>query len=100
MQRQLNLFNEQDTVNDMGLSPIRDAISVSPFPGIKSLQTRLSCVLFSLGPTRNSTPNGIAIKDLKEVLWHLEVNLIKAVAEDGETGVLFARVLRRTLKIP
>ena len=46
MRRVLDLFNEQGTLDEMGLGNLRDAISDALFPGTSYNQTRLRYVLF------------------------------------------------------
>ena len=46
MRRVLSLFDEQGTVDEMGLGVLRDAFSDALFPGTSSIQTRLRYVLF------------------------------------------------------
>ena len=88
MQKLLNLFNEQGTVDEMGLGLIRDALSGELFPGITSLQTHLRYVLFIPWVYKKLDTRLSAKEDLNESLRRLEVNLIKPLAETGETGVI------------
>ena len=46
MRRVLDLFNEQGTLDEMGLGSLRDALSDALFPGTSYIQTRLRYVLF------------------------------------------------------
>ena len=46
MRQVLDLFNEQGTVDEMGLGRLRDALSEALFPGTSTIQTRLRYVLF------------------------------------------------------
>ncbi len=88
MQKLLNLFNEQGTVDEMGLGLIRDAFSAELFPGITSLQTHLRYVLFIPWVYKKLDTQCKAGTDLPENLRRAEVNLIKPLAETGETGVI------------
>ena len=42
----VELFKEEDTVDELGIGSIRDALADSLFPGTSVLQTRLRYVLF------------------------------------------------------
>ncbi|TVP74845.1 MAG: hypothetical protein EA353_14930, partial [Puniceicoccaceae bacterium] len=46
VRRVLDLFNEQGTVDELGLGSLRDVISNALFPGTSVLLTRLRYVLF------------------------------------------------------
>ena len=46
VRRVLDLFNEQGTVDELGLGSLRDTISNALFPGTSVLHTRLRYVLF------------------------------------------------------
>ena len=46
MRRVLDLFNEQGTLDEMGLGSLRDALSDALFPGTSYIHTRLRYVLF------------------------------------------------------
>ena len=88
MQRLLNLFNEQGTVDEMGLGMIRDVFSSQLFPGITSLQPHLRYVLFIPWVYKKLETGQIHESDLNENLRRAEVNLIKPLSETGETGVI------------
>ena len=88
MQKLLNLFNEQGTVDEMGLGMIRDAFSAELFPGITSLQTHLRYVLFVPWIYKKLDTQRAVEADLNENLRRVEVNLIKPLAETGDTGVI------------
>ena len=88
MQKLLNLFNEQGTVDEMGLGAIRDAFSAELFPGITSLQTHLRYVLFVPWIYQKLDTQRTVEADLNESLRRAEVNLIKPLAETGEKGVI------------
>ena len=88
MQILLNLFNEQGTVDEMGLGAIRDAFSAELFPGITSLQTHLRYVLFVPWIYKTLDTRRAVEADLNENLRRAEVELIKPLAQTGDTGVI------------
>ena len=88
MQKLLNLFNEQGTVDEMGLGAIRDAFSAELFPGVTSLQTHLRYVLFVPWIYQKLDTQRTVEADLNENLRRAEVNLIKPLAETGDKGVI------------
>lgn len=88
MQKLLNLFNEQGTVDEMGLGMIRDAFSGELFPGITSLQTHLRYVLFVPWIYQKLDARPANEENLRENLRRAEVELIKPLAQNGDTGVI------------
>lgn len=88
MQILLNLFNEQGTVDEMGLGMIRDAFSDELFPGITSLQTHLCYVLFVLWIYKKLDTRPVNEANLHKNLRSAEVELIKPLAQNGDTGVI------------
>lgn len=88
MQKLLNLFNEQGTVDEMGLGMIRDAFSGELFPGITSLQTHLRYVLFVPWIYQKLDSRPANEENLRENLRRAEVELIKPLAQNGDTGVI------------
>ena len=88
MQKLLNLFNEQGTVDEMGLGMIRDAFSGELFPGITSLQTHLRYVLFVPWIYKKLDSRPANEENLRENLQRAEVELIKPLAQNGDTGVI------------
>lgn len=88
MQKLLNLFNEQGTVDEMGLGMIRDAFSGELFPGITSLQTHLRYVLFVPWIYKKLDSRPANEENLRENLRRAEVELIKPLAQNGDTGVI------------
>ena len=88
MQKFLNLFKEQGTVDEMGLGMIRDAFSAELFLGITSLQTHLRYVLFVPWVYKKLDILSANEADLHENLRRAEVELIRPLAQNGDTGVI------------
>ena len=86
MQILLNLFNEQGTVDEMGLGMIRDAFSNELFPGITSLRTHLCCVLFVLWIYKKLDTRPVNEANLHKNLRSAEVELIKPLAQTEAKG--------------
>jgi hypothetical protein len=86
MMEVVSLFHERGTVDDLGIGPIRDAISDTLFPGLSVLHTRARYLLFvpwiAHRLEAERTPAGQAARRFRE----LEVQLIHSLIE-GEAGL-------------
>ena len=58
MRRVLDLFQEQGTLDEMGLGSLRDVLSDALFPGTSYIHTRLRYVLFIPWLYQRSRPAG------------------------------------------
>ena len=93
MRRVLDLFNEQGTLDEMGLGSLRDAISDALFPGTSYLQTRLRYVLFVPWIYRRLESRQRAGANVAEAARRNEIGLIGALERssaeaDGIIGVV------------
>ena len=91
MRQVLNLFNEQGTVDEMGLGTLRDALSEALFPGTSTIQTRLRYVLFVPWIYRQMEARRVDASGVSALLRKAELDLIGPLAgntdSDGVIGV-------------
>ncbi|MDE0283027.1 MAG: DUF6361 family protein [Gammaproteobacteria bacterium] len=88
MQRVLDLFKEQGTVDEMGLGTLRDALSNVLFPGITSIQTRLRYALFIPWIYQMLEDRHIPSERVSEEARRAEVRLIYPLSQSQELGVI------------
>ena len=92
MRRVLDLFNEQGTVDEMGLGTLRDAMGDALFPGTSTLLTRLRYVLFIPWIYQRLEARRVAASSVSAQLREAEVNLIwRLKASEDAEGVIGAR---------
>ena len=92
MRQVLDLFNEQGTVDEMGLGSLRDALSEALFPGTSTIQTRLRYVLFVPWIYRQIEARRTAASDVSTQLRKAELDLIGPLLENGwSQGVIGER---------
>lgn len=92
MRKVLDLFNEQGTVDEMGLGRLRDALSEALFPGTSTIQTRLRYVLFVPWIYRQLEARRVAASSVSEQLRKAELDLIGPLLENGRSqGVIGER---------
>ena len=101
MRRVLDLFNEQGTLDEMGLGSLRDAISDALFPGTSYLQTRLRYVLFvpwiyQRLESRLRGDTGVA-----EAARQAEIGLIGPLEQSsGGDGIIGVRARTSLVRLP
>ena len=92
MRQALDLFNEQGTVDEMGLGRLRDALSEALFPGTSTIQTRLRYVLFVPWIYLQLEARKVAASSVSTQLRKAELNLIEPLLESGRSkGVIGER---------
>ena len=98
VRRVLDLFNEQGTVDELGLGSLRDTISNALFPGTSVLLTRLRYALFIPWIYQELESWGPGY-DIPHNAREMEVALIDALAESNDTngviGISSGATLRR-----
>ena len=92
----LQMFTDKETVDDLGLGTIRDAISNQMFPGSSTIQTRARYFLFipwmfQRAQARNPTNVVAKAQDMERLL-------IKALLNGGETSGVIGREAGQNLK--
>lgn len=95
--RIIDLFDEKDTRDELGLGALRDALSDLMFPGTSTIQTRLRYVLFvpwiyrQVASERSPRP-------ATERARAREITLIAALEAGGESEGVIGNVAREGLK--
>ena len=100
MQRVLDLFKEQGTVDEMGLGSLREALSTILFPGITSIQTRLRYVLFVPWIYKSMERRRIPANRVAEEARRMEVRLIAPLAKTEEQGVIGVSARDKLQRLP
>ena len=99
MRRVLDLFNEQGTLDEMGLGSLRDALSDALFPGTSYIQTRLRYVLFIPWLYQRLEHRRTRAADVARAARRAEVDLIGPLEEhpdrEGIVGVMARHSLVR-----
>lgn len=85
VRRVLDLFNEQGTVDELGLGSLRDVISNALFPGTSVLLTRLRYALFIPWIYQELESWGPGY-DIPYHAREMEIGLISALAESDDTA--------------
>lgn len=101
MRRVLDLFNEQGTVDEMGLGNIRDALSDTLFPGTSSIQTRMRYMLFVPWTYQRLESRGVRPENVVNAARDAEVALIGQLLDGDDTeGVIGARSRASLQRLP
>ncbi|MBW9208627.1 hypothetical protein KV100_03095 [Mumia sp. zg.B21] len=97
----VKMFQDQGSVDELGIGPIRDAFSNSFFPGTSVLHTRVRYLLFVPWLVAESTRRGHPQEQAGRDLRNQEVRLIKALLAGGEdAGVIGNRAQERLKTMP
>lgn len=96
--RIMDLFGQEDTRDELGLGSVRDALADLLFPGTSTIQTRLRYMLFvpwiyRMAGSHNGTENA-----RRELARALEIRLIEALVQGGETQNVIGSEAREKLK--
>ncbi|MCT2538762.1 DUF6361 family protein [Sedimentimonas flavescens] len=95
--RIIDLFDEKDTRDELGLGAVRDALSDLLFPGTSTIQTRLRYMLFVPWVYRIAAQERSG-RAPAERARALEINLIRALETGGESNGVIGSVAREGLK--
>lgn len=86
MREVIDLFRDRDTVDELGLGNIRDALADLLFPGLSTIQTRARYFLFIPWVYRRIEQEKIPSERAAQVARSLQTQLIKALENGGATG--------------
>ena len=101
MRRVLDLFNEQGTVDEMGLGTLRDTFSDALFPGTSTLQTRLRYMLFVPWIYQRLEHRRTPGEQVAQKAREAEIRLIERLLEGGDDdGVIGARSRGSLQRLP
>lgn len=96
----IDLFREQDTVDELGLGTVRDAFADQLFPGTSTVQTRLRYFLFVPWIYRDLEERGIGSARIAQETRKREVALIEPLAAREERGVIGKRAGKAVKRLP
>lgn len=100
MQRVLDLFGEEGTVDELGLGTLRDALSNALFPGVTSIQTRLRYVLFIPWIYKSLESRRIPADRVADQARRIEVRLMEPLAELNDWGVIGTSARHQLRRLP
>jgi hypothetical protein len=99
--RIMDLFDNEDTRDELGLGSVRDALSDIMFPGTSTIQTRLRYMLFVPWIYRLAGQYSGTVTARREMARALEIRLIDALVRGGEqTGVIGSAARERLKRLP
>lgn len=94
----VDLFREKGTVDDLGYGIVRDALSDILFPGVSVLHTRPRYLLLIGWIYAGLLESGIAGQRAIDRGRRLELDLIQALLDSGETQGVIGQLAGRKLK--
>ena len=101
MRRVLDLFNEQGTLDEMGLGSLRDTVSDALFPGTSYIQTRLRYVLFVPWIYQRLEDKRLSSADVERAGRRAEVGLIGPLERsDDNQGIIGVRARGALARLP
>lgn len=101
MRRVLDLFNEQGTLDEMGLGNLRDAISDALFPGTSYIQTRLRYVMFIPWIYKRLEARRVRSVDVAQAARQAEVDLIgRLVQGEDKKGIIGVLAHHSLVRLP
>jgi hypothetical protein len=99
MNQILKLFEESNTLDELGIGNIRDAFANLLFPGTSTVQTRLRYFLITGWIYRRMEAEKVPPSEVAKRVASLERDLIDVILEGGERKGVFGRVSGRSLKM-
>ena len=101
MRRVLDLFNEQGTLDEMGLGSLRDALSDTLFPGTSYIHTRLRYVLFIPWLYQRLEHRRTRAADVARAARRAEIELIGPLEESpNPEGIIGVRARQTLARLP
>lgn len=101
MHELVRMFQDQGSVDELGIGSIRDAFSNSFFPGTSVLHTRARYLLFVPWLVADVVRRGYGRERAQQELRSLEVRVIKSLLAGGEdSGVIGNRAQERLKTMP
>ena len=92
-------FREQDTVDELGIGTIRDAVADLLFPGTSTIQTRLKYVLFVPWIYLSLEKKRVPSAEIRHAAQREETSLGKALMTGAETDGVIGRRAGASLKV-
>jgi hypothetical protein len=94
----VHLFDEKDTIDELGLGSIRDAIADRFFPGTGTVQTRARYLFFIPWMYLALETKGVTSARIAERARSEELKLVERLLEMGNIEGVIGRVARKKLK--
>jgi hypothetical protein len=98
MMEVVKLFQDQGSVDELGIGSIRDAFSNSFFPGTSVLHTRARYLLFIPWLLTDIARRGRSVGESRKALRDAEVRLIRALLAGGEQANVIGSQAQGDLK--
>lgn len=102
-QRILALFRERDTVDELGVGVVRDALADILFPGVSTIQTRLGYMLYVPWMYVELERRGVGSARIAQAARDSELKLSAALlagADEHETGIFGRHSGRGLQRLP
>jgi hypothetical protein len=101
MMEVVKLFQDQGSVDELGIGSIRDAFSDSFFPGTSVLHTRARYFFFIPWLLKDVARRGKSVQESRAALRSAEVSLIRALIAGGEqAGVIGSQAQEKLKTMP
>lgn len=101
MMEVVKLFQDQGSVDELGIGSIRDAFSDSFFPGTSVLHTRARYLLFIPWLLTEVARKGRSVEESRKALRDAEVKLIRSLIAGGEdAGVIGSQAQEKLKTMP
>ncbi len=101
MRRVLDLFNEQGTLDEMGLGNLRDTLSDALFPGTSYIQTRLRYVFFIPWLYQRLETRRVRSVDIAQAARQAEIELIGPLERSVDNnGIIGVRARHTLVRLP
>src|SRR4051812_5130638 len=94
----LRQFEEKDTVDELGIGQIRDALSDRLFPGTSIIQTRARYFLFIPWMYQRLEEKRKRADAIEDVAHDFEINLIDALLKSEDIVGTIGRVAKKKLQ--
>ena len=94
----IDTFRETDTIDELGLGSIRDAIADRFFPGTGTVQTRARYLFFISWMYMTLEGKRVSSAKIADRSRSEELRLIERLLDMGETEGVIGRVARRKLR--
>lgn len=96
----VHMFATQDTLDELGIGTVRDALADYFFPGTSTIQTRAKYFLFIPWIYRQLEKKEVPSAEIAEKAWRDEMRLIEALLAGGlgENDGIIGRVAREKLQ--
>lgn len=97
----IQLFNEQETRDELGIGVVRDSLAETLFPGTSTIQTRARYFLFVPWIYLSCERKQTSAAKVSEIARGVEISLIRKLAESDDTdGIIGIDAQERLRRLP